>query len=187
MSADWRWKIAEAVDRIRTRYDHIGRKTGAPFLAVLYPPEAEIAALREWHVQAASLAPDFDVARVDALEITHRSVEELGVENVVSALRAPMPGSDPGAELARHWVTAVAGAARESSRSRGRKAVVSLERLAALHPVAGPRDVMQQLWDSTQSGLDGPVVVLIPGSSVGPRTYAFLDERNEFMYRGDLL
>ena len=46
---------------------------------------------------------------------------------------------------------------------------------------------MQQLWDSAQSALEGPVIVLIPGSLRGPRTYAFLDDRNEFMYRGDLL
>ena len=35
---DWEWKIREAVERIKTRYDHIGRKTGAPFLALVYPP-----------------------------------------------------------------------------------------------------------------------------------------------------
>ena len=27
-SHDWRWKIGEAIERIRTRYDYIGRKTG---------------------------------------------------------------------------------------------------------------------------------------------------------------
>ena len=46
---------------------------------------------------------------------------------------------------------------------------------------------MQQLWDSAQSALLGPVVVLIPGTLTGPRTYAFLDAKSEFMYRGDLL
>ena len=52
MSDDWRRKIAEAAERVRTRYGHIGRKTGAPFLAVVYPPEVESAALREWHALA---------------------------------------------------------------------------------------------------------------------------------------
>ena len=50
-SHDWRWKIGEAIERIRTRYDYIGRKTGAPFLALVYPPEAEPAVLKEWHTQ----------------------------------------------------------------------------------------------------------------------------------------
>ena len=46
---------------------------------------------------------------------------------------------------------------------------------------------MQHLWDSAQSTLNGPVIVLIPGHTVGPRTYAFVGNRDEFMYRGDLL
>ena len=41
--SDWQWKLREAVDTIKARYDQIGRKTGAPFLAVVYPPEAEAA------------------------------------------------------------------------------------------------------------------------------------------------
>ena len=186
MSEDWRWKMNEAVERIRTRYDHIGRKSGAPFLALVYPPEVEVAALREWHTQIGALAPDFDVVTVDVLDTTQRSLDEIGIDNVVAALQDPMPGSDPGAELAHHWVHAVAVAVRAASNGAGRR-VVSLEHLAALHPVAGPRDVMQQLWDSAQSALLGPVVVLIPGTLTGPRTYAFLDAKSEFMYRGDLL
>jgi hypothetical protein len=31
---NWRWAIGEAIERIRGRYQHIGRKTGAPFLAL---------------------------------------------------------------------------------------------------------------------------------------------------------
>lgn len=187
MSGDWRWKIGEAVERVRTRYDHIGRKTGAPFLAVLYPPEVEQAALREWRVQAGSLSPDFEVVPVDVLAITQRSLDEFGIDNIVSALQSPMPGSDASVELAHHWVQAVADAVSEASRGDAVRRVVSLEHLAALHPIAGPRDVMQKLWDSAQSALQGPVVALIPGSLRGPRTYAFLDAKSEFMYRGDIL
>ena len=29
---DWGWKLREATERVRTRYEHIGRKTGAAFL-----------------------------------------------------------------------------------------------------------------------------------------------------------
>lgn len=187
MSDDWRWKIGEAVDRLRTRYDHIGRKTGAPFLALLYPPEVEAAVLREWHTQAASLTPEFDLVSVDVLPITQRSLDDIGIENVVAAMQDPMPGSDPGNELAHHWVHSVAETVIAASRGNNGRRIVSLEGLAALYPIAGPRDVMQQLWDSAQSALEGPVVVLIPGSLRGPRTYAFLDEKSEFMYRGDLL
>lgn len=187
MTETWRWKLAEAVERVRTRYDHIGRKTGAPFLAVVYPSEVEVAVLREWRAQLDSLAPGFEVVAVDVLQVTQRTTDDIGLDNVVAALQDPMPGSDPAVELGQGWVQAVADAVRDASRRTDRPTVVSLERLAALYPVAGPRDVMQQLWDSAQSALEGPVVVLIPGSLRGPRTYAFLDSRNEFMYRGDLL
>ena len=185
--SEWRWKIGEAVERIRTRYDHIGRKTGAPFLAILYPPELEMAVLREWRSQVAGLSPDFDVRTVDVLSVTHGALQDLGAENVVEALASPMPGSDPVVELGHHWVDAVARRVREPFEAPSGRPIVSVEGIAALYPVAGPRDVMQQLWDSSQSALDGRVVVLIPGSVRGPRTYSFLDLRNEFMYRGDML
>ncbi len=37
-SRDWRWKFGEAIDRLRARYQFIGRKT-APFLAIVYQQE----------------------------------------------------------------------------------------------------------------------------------------------------
>jgi len=99
-----------------------------------------------------------------------------------------MPGSDPRCELGGLWVTTVAGAVeRQMAEARPGKPAVSLERVAALYPAAGPRDVMQRLWDSAQSALNGPVVVMIPGRVVASRTYRLVGERDEFMYRGDLL
>jgi hypothetical protein len=187
-SLDWRWKISEAIERIRTRYEFIGRKTGAPFLALVYPPEAEGVVLKEWHTQCAALQPEIDVWTINVLEVTQEITTGIGVENIVSSLTDPMPGSNPQTELGQLWVTAVAEAiqARLAEDGTG-KPVVSLECLAALFPAAGPRDVMQHLWGNAQSTLDGPVIVLIPGHVVGPRTYAFVGKRDEFMYRGDLL
>lgn len=185
---DWRWKIGEAVERIRTRYGHIGRKTGAPFLALCYPLEAEVAVLREWQAQSAALSPDCDLRTVDALKETQEVIAGLGADNIVSSLVEPMPGSDPRDELGHLFVSTLIEAVHRAFGAPGAgKPVVCLTRLAAIYPAAGPRDVMQRLWDSAQSTLDGPVVVLIPGRLRGPRTYAFVDQRNEFMYRGDLL
>ena len=45
---------------------------------------------------------------------------------------------------------------------------------------------MQRLWDSSQSVITGPVVVMIPGRVVGA-DLSFVGKRDEFMYRGDLL
>ena len=187
-SHDWRWKINEAIERIRTRYEFIGRKTGAPFLALVYPPEVEMAVLKEWRTQTGVLRPEIDVRTVDVLEVTQGVIAEFGVENVVSSMANPMPGSYPEAELGQAWVKAVAEAVKSRLAEPGpNKPAVGLERTAALFPATGPRAVMQCLWDSAQSTLNGPVVVLIPGHNVGPRTYAFVGSRDEFMYRGDLL
>jgi len=187
-SRDWRWKIGEAIERLRTRYDFIGRKTGAPFLAIIYPPELETAVLKEWRTQCASLQPEIDVRPIDVLSETQKLISDIGAENIVASMADPMPGSDPQSELGELWITSIADAVQRRMSDSGKgKPVVSLERLAAMYPAAGPRDVMQRLWDSTQSLLDGPVVVMIPGYVAESRTYCFVGERNEFMYRGDLL
>lgn len=184
---DWRWKIGEAVDRLRTRYDYIGRKTGAPFLALVYPVEAEASVLKEWHTQTDALRPEIDVRTVDVLAVTQAILADIGVDTIVDAMNDPMPGSDPQSELGQLWITAIGEVIRTAAAQPGTgKPVVSLERLAAVYPAAGPRDVMQFLWDIADV-YDGPIVILIPGELRGARTYAFLGKEDEFMYRGDLL
>ena len=185
---DWSWKLREALERVKTRYDHIGRKTGAPFLAVIYPPEAEAAVLKEWKTLTGTLGAGFDVRTVDVLEVTSAVIENLGVENVVNVLTDPMPGASPEAELSAMWSSALAARVKELATGRGQgRPVVVLERLAALYPATGPRAVMQGLWDSEQDALEGPVIVLIPGTLIEARVYRFLDLSEEFMYRGDIL
>ena len=188
MTCDWRWKIGEAVERLRTRYRFIGRKTGAPFLALVYPMEAEATVLKEWRTQTAALRPEIDVRHVDVLNVTQEILSEIGVEAIVGALADPMPGSNPQSELGRLWVNGIVDAIRASLTEPAiGKPVVSLEHLAAVYPAAGPRDIMQFLWDSASDVFDGPIVVLVPGVLQGSRTFAFLDQKDEFMYRGDLL
>jgi hypothetical protein len=187
-SSDWRWKLAEAIERIRTRYEHIGRKTGAPFLAVVYPPEAERAVLREWHTLTPTLQPDYDVRPLDVLQVTADVVRNLGLDVVVGSLRNPMPGSDPTIELGSLWTSAVVAAARHAASNRGSgRVVVALERLAALFPASGPRAVMQALWDSEHTIQEGPIVILVPGVLLEARVYSFVGQVEEFMYRGDIL
>lgn len=187
-TVDWGWKLREATDRIRTRYEHIGRHTGAPFLAVVYPPDAERQVLREWRTLAAALPPDFDVRTINALEITSKIVREFGAEGLVEAITNPMPGSDAEVELGTMWTNAVAEAAREAAVRNGAiRTVVVLERLAALYPVSGPQAVMQALWERNHAGIDGPVIFLIPGVVAEAHVYRFLSQKEEFMYRGDLL
>ena len=187
-SVDWEWKLREAVDRLRTRYDHIGRKTGAPFLAIVYPPEVERALLKEWHTLAATLEPEFSVRTVDVLDVTTKVVRQFGAATLVDLMKDPMPGSDPTSELGSMWTSAVAATVREAAAKPGSgRPVVVLERLAALYPASGPRAVMQTLWDSDHAALEGPVVLLVPGELVEARVYRFVGQVDEFMYRGDIL
>ena len=108
---------------------------------------------------------------------------------VVANLEDPMPGSDANAELGRHWVRAVAARIHELTGPASANSVplVVIERLAALYPVAGPRAVMQAVWDTERASLDTVVVFLIPGTLLQPRVYRFVDRQEEFMYRGDIL
>src|SRR5262245_8523074 len=118
-AADWEWKLREATERVRTRYEHIGRKTGAPFLAVVYPPEAERSVLREWHTLATTLQPEFTVRTVDVLDVTADVVDQFGARTLVDSMSDPMPGSDPTSELGSMWTSAVAAAVREAVAKRG--------------------------------------------------------------------
>jgi len=188
-SVDWAQKLRQAIERITTRYDFIGRKTGAPFLAIVYPPNSEREVLREWDILTNSLSSEYDFREIDLMALTMGEVEKHGVENTVAFLENPMPGSDAESELGQIWVKAVAAAVKEKFQisSNVKRVVVVLKGLASLYPVAGPRAVMQTLWDSQQSILEGPVVVFIPGSLVESRVYRFLNRVEEFMYRGDLL
>src|SRR5437667_11312942 len=128
-AGDWEWKLREALDRVRTRYEHIGRKTGAPFLAVVYPPEAERSVLKEWHTLATTLEPEFSVHAVDVLEVTSRVIQQFGAQSLVESMKDPMPGSDPTCELGSMWTNAVATSVREAVARPGTgRPVVVLQR-----------------------------------------------------------
>lgn len=188
-SYSWRAKLGEVVERVRSRYHHIGRKTAAPFLCVVYPPEQEVAVHQEWHAQSESLGPDFALHRVDVLEVTSQIIADIGADNIVDALEHPGPGFTPQEDLAEKFVSTLSAQILEriATSDKGRKPIVSVEHVAALHPACGPRDLLHAMWDRAQSTLDAPVILLVPGELRDTRTYSFLGLINEFMYRGDLL
>lgn len=188
LMADWNKTLCEAVGHIQTRYIHIGRKTGAPFLAVMYPPEIEEAVFKEWAALVNSLDNDFFVKDLDVLEITQDVLREIGLDTILASVKDPEPGCNPEQDLANLWLTEISKRVREAfeSQHKGRPLVV-LKRLAALYPITGPQMVMQRLWDSDHEFLNGPVVILIPGTLTESRRYAFMNQVDEFMYRGDIL
>ncbi|MEI6045090.1 MAG: hypothetical protein WCS37_12130 [Chloroflexota bacterium] len=186
---DWPWKLREAFDQIKNRYDHIGRKTGAALLAIVYPPEVEQAVLKEWHTLSGSFGNGFEVRTIDVLTETMKVVEELGSDSIVGAMSDPLPGAEPETDLGRMWISQIIEQVREeANRPANGKVVIVLENLAALYPVTGPQALMHELWENEQNHLQGQLVVaLIPGSLVEPKVYRFVNQREEFMYRGDCL
>ena len=185
---EWHKHLCEAVGWIQTRYHHIGRKTGAPFLAVVYPPDIEQEVFREWDAQIKSLNSEFMVRELDLLEITRAATNDIGLETVLETLEDPAPGCNPEQELANLWLTKIAEEIQRAFREmHADKPVVVLKSLAALYPVTGPQMMMQRLWDKEQESLEGPVVLLIPGTLTEPRRYSFLNQVDEYMYRGDIL
>ena len=185
---DWQWKLREAVERLKNNYENIGRKTGAPFLAIVYPVDAEIVVQKEWQAVQTVLHADFEIYTIDVLDITTRVLDDLGVENIVEGLEHPMPSSNPEAELGHIWIKAVTDKVHElATRSSPKKPILVLENLTSLYPAAGPHTLMQALWDHDRTPFEGPIVVFIPGTLIEPRVYKFLDQVKEFMYRGDIL
>jgi len=185
---NWQWKIGEAIERIKTRYEYIGRKTGAPFLAIVYPPEVETIFFKEWRTQTKVLKPDINIKTVNVLDVTQDIISDIGAQNIVESFLDPMPGSNPQRELGDLWIKSIAEKIHNIlSETFSGKVVLCLEKLSSLYPAAGPRDIMHHLWDSGKSILNCPVIVLIPGTLPGCRNYSFLNKRDEFMYRGDLL
>jgi len=140
MNEDIYWKIKEAAARIKDRYHFIGHQTGAPFLAIVFPLEAELWTMKEWRAQAGIFADQYDLICIDLLEITTRSCDQLGIENIIAALEDPMPGPDPEGELANLWIAEIVAAIKkELALHQGKPPVLVIEKTAALYPVAGPR------------------------------------------------
>jgi len=188
VNEDISWKIKEAASRIKQRYQFIGRQTGAPFLAIVFPPEAELWIMKEWRAQAGIFSDQYDLIYFDLLEITTRCLDHLGVDNIIAAQEDPMPGTNPEAELANLWISEIIAVMQAKlSEHQGKPPVMVIEKTAALHPVTGPRFLLQQLWDIHNQTIHCPVVVFIPGRLLEQRIYLFLDAKEEFMYRGDIL
>jgi hypothetical protein len=187
-NVDWHWKLREGIDRVKNSYEHIGRSTGAPFLAIVYPPELEIAVFKEWDALSGSFGTEFKLIHLNVLDITMKVIQELGIETIVDAIENPMPGSNPENELATMWLSAIVDEVKACIPvDRSIRTVIVLEQLAALYPATGPRSMMQALWDTADLALDNPVVIFIPGKLVEPRVYEFLGKTRELMYRGDIL
>lgn len=188
MSDDWRNRLAEAAELIRTRYDAIGAN-GAPFLIVTYPEDAELAVLEEWGVQSRALQPEFEPVYVDVAAEWGRMEEEIGLANIEAMTSDPMPGSDPIAELGDMFATRVTTLIQTGyAGSTAAKPFMTVQGLGRMYPFGTPALLMHRAWDHAGAMIAGrPVVFLTPGTYVSPQEYIFMGERREHVYRGRLI
>ncbi|MGD9938154.1 MAG: hypothetical protein AB7S61_11875 [Methanoregulaceae archaeon] len=189
MTGDWKRTIHEAIATIDTRYGAIGSTTGVPFLAIVYPPAVERGFWNELRFQLEALRPRIDARYLDLLSLTTRTIDELGLDTVIGSLEDPFTAVDARADLGRLWLDHAREEVRKLTTQTDRpgRPVIVIESIAALYPAAGPFMLMQTLWNDEEARLEAPVLVPIPGTREGPRSYRFLDRDVELMYRGDLL
>lgn len=182
------WKIKEAILKLKNNYDFIGHSTGAPFLGIVYNHSEEQWFYKEWDAQVQSIANEFVFFDIDFLKLIHSSISNIGINDVLDAVNNPMPGNSPYNDLADIFINDTIEIIKEKlSNHSNKKPILVLKKLDALFPVTTPYTLFQNLWDIHGNILKCPVVCLIPGKNSNGRSYLFLNEIQELMYRGDLL
>jgi hypothetical protein len=187
MVEDWKLKVHRGIERVTSRYDNVGRKTGIPVLGIVISPDLEDAALKEWKVQARTFS-DFEFIEINVLELTTKEVEKLGVDNIVYSLENPLPGSDPESELGDMWVKSIVDKIFKiiDKSLESDKKIIYLSRLGALYPASSPYEIVKQLVE-VRKDLTFPVILFIPGKQTELKVYKYLNLKSEFMYRGELV
>ncbi len=178
--------------RLRTAYDGIGHSSGRPYVYFVYPPGEE-RALRKLADETLRTDQTLRFHHLDLLPLTIASIA--GQEERRQELLAGPRGGAVAGQVLGHWVRTLGRAIDRQLAAvpDGRRPVVVLRGLAALHPISHPAAMMEALAEQeprdAETGRTVPVVALVPG--VRPpqtsREYLFLgQERLRFtFYRGE--
>jgi len=187
LSRTWKDVVRDAFNDVISRYDQIGRKTGGRTLSLIISPQAEDLAVKEWKSYISSVRDEFVFHEVDMLELTVEETEKIGLETVVGLLDKPMVGEDPYKALGLVWEdTAIKKVQSLCNVEQGRKPIIYMTKLSALHPATTPKNILQKLWKNIDT-ITAPVVLFLPGTEQEARTYLYLDKIKEYVYRGDII
>ena len=194
MSDELQQRLDVLMNRLHTAYDGIGHSSGRPYVYFVYPPEQERAVQRMIDEQ---LRSDTTLCfhHVDLLPLTIKSLAGQE-ERRQQLLNDPLKQSSTTEAMKRLWARTLSREITtklEGTAHQGRKPVVVLRGLAALHPLGNPTALMEFLAEQEprDPGTNTviPIVMLIPG--IRPpqtsRRYLFLgQERLRFdFYRGE--
>ncbi len=99
-----------------------------------------------------------------------------------------MIGENPHTALGKIWEKAVIDRTITicNEKTGTKKPVIFMTKLSALHPASSPETILQILWENIDK-LTAPVVLFLPGTPQGTRTYLYLDKKKEYVYRGDII
>ena len=194
MSDELQQRLDVLLYRLHTAYDGIGHSSGRPYVYFIYPPEQERAVQRMIDEQ---LRNDTTLCfhHVDLLPLTIKSLAGQE-ERRQQLLNDPLKQSSTTEAIMRLWARTLSREITtklEETAQQGRKPVVVLRGLAALHPLGNPTALMEFLAEQEprdpRTNAIVPIVLLIPG--IRPpqtsRRYLFLgQERLRFdFYRGE--
>jgi hypothetical protein len=194
MSDELQQRLDVLMNRLHTAYDGIGHSSGRPYVYFVYPPEQERAVQRMLDEQ---LRSDNTVYfhHVDLLPLTIKSL--VGQEERrQQLLNDPLKQSGTAEAVMRLWARTLSReitSKLEETAPQGKKPVVVLRGMAALHPLGNPTAMMEFLAEQElrypKTNTIVPIVLLIPGirPPQSSRRYLFLgQERLRFdFYRGE--
>ncbi len=194
MSDELQQRLDVLLYRMQTAYDGIGHSSGRPYVYFVYPPEQERAMQRMIDEQLRS-----DKAlcfhHIDLLPLTIKSL--VGQEERrQQLLNDPLKQSGTAEAIMHLWARTLnreITTKLEETAQQGKRPVVVLRGMAALHPLGNPTSLMEFLAEQEprdpKTNTIVPIVLLIPG--IRPpqtsRRYLFLgQERLRFdFYRGE--
>jgi hypothetical protein len=179
MSDELQQRLDVLLYRLHTSYDGIGHSGGRPYVYFVYPPEQERAVQR----------------MIDLLPLTIKSLSGQE-ERRQQLLNDPLKQSGTAEAIMRLWTRTLSREITtklEETASQGKRPVVVLRGLAALHPLGNPTAMMEFLAEQEPRDPNAntivPIVLLIPGirPPQSSRRYLFLgQERLRFdFYRGE--
>ncbi len=194
MSDELQQRLDVLIHRLRTAYDGIGHSSGRPYVYFVYPPEQERAMRRLVDEQLRDDAL-LTFHHLDLLPLTIQSLAGQE-ERRQQLLNDPLRTGSTSEAIMRLWARAVSRNIThqlETTQAEGRRPVVVLRGMAALHPLGNPTTLMEFLAEHEPrhpvTNTIVPIVLLIPGlrPPQTSRRYLFLGQerlRLDF-YRGE--
>jgi hypothetical protein len=194
MSDELQQRLDVLLYRLQTAYDGIGHSGGRPYVYFVYPPEQERAVQRMIDEQ---LRSDTTLCfhHVDLLPLTIKSLAGQE-ERRQQLLNDPLKQNGTAEAIMRLWARTLSReitSKLEETAPQGKRPVVVLRGVAALHPLGNPTTLMEFLAEQEprdpKTNTIVPIVLLIPGirPPQSSRRYLFLgQERLRFdFYRGE--